>query len=226
MADEVIAESFVDSYNSVIGLLPESIQGFINFFLLVLVVVIYAVLVWKFYRTISKKNVIDLNLNQYNKFNHPLLVKSIAAVLYFFEYLIIMPLLIFVAFGIFTFLLIVLNDTQAQDTSQILIISAIVIAAIRMTSYYKEALSQDIAKMLPFTLLAVSILDPNSFIEAEFVQRIFVHLGQIPILFGKIQTYLFFIIVLEALLRLFDFLFELFGINDIPDKKLKEEEEK
>lgn len=221
MAEEVASSVFLDTYNSVLSLLPSSIQGFINFFILVLVIVIYSVFVWKFYKTISKKNVIDLNLNQYNTFDHPVMVKTIAGLLYFLEYLILMPMLIFLAFGIFTFLLIVLNDTTVQNTGQILLISAVVIAAIRMTSYYKEGLSQDIAKMLPFTLLAVSVLDPNSFIEGEFIQRIVTHFSQIPVLFSQVTSYLFFIILLEAILRIFDFGFELFGLSDESERRVR-----
>lgn len=213
----------IKSYNSFLLELPNWTQVFINFFLLVLLVVAYSVFVWKLYRFISKRNPLGLNLNQYNKFQHSFFSRLIAGLLYFAEYILILPFIILLSFGIFTFFLLIL--TQNPDISQVLIISAVVIAAIRITAYYKEALSQEISKMLPYTLLAVSVLNPYSFVEAQYLERIITHISQIPQLLGDIKLYLIFIFVLEVILLFFDFVFTLLGINE-PFFGNKEDEEK
>lgn len=206
-------------YNAIIDALPISVQKFVAFFIIALGIVVYSIFVWKFYRSIAKKNLIKLNLNKYNKSTHPLATKLIAGALYLAEYILILPLLIFLWFTIFTILLIFITEDLSINT--LLIISATVIAAIRMTSYYTEDLSKEIAKLIPFTLLATSLLTPKFF----SVTRVFSLFSEIPTLFGEIGIYLFFIIILEIVLRGFDFLFSLFDWDESILKKKKDEDD-
>lgn len=208
------------SYNLLISSLPSFMQNFINLFLIVALIFIYAIFIWKFYRFISTKNILGLNLNQYNKSSFPFLTKLIAGGFYFLEYIIILPFLIFFWFTIFSLFLIFL--TEDLSINAILILSAVIIASIRMTSYipeYGEALAKDLAKLLPFTLLAVSLLSPEFF---NF-ERILGNLVQIPEFFSQITGYLLFIITIEIILRFFDFIFSLFGVEEETEKTVKEE---
>ncbi len=210
-------------YQDFFASLPPFAGNFFNFLILVLLVVIYSIFIWKFYKFIAKKDILSLDLNKYNKSTHPFFAKVSAGFFYFIEYIIILPFLIFFWFAIFTLFLIFL--TQELEINTLLIISATIVAAIRMTSYYKEDLSKDVAKLLPFTLLAITILTPNFF----NVERIINHLNQLPNFFGNIAYYLLFIIILEIILRFFDFIFSLFGleeVHEIKEKIEKEEEQK
>ena len=54
------------------------------------VLVLYSVFVFYFYRYLAKKNLIELNLEQYNKYSHPGIIKFFAAIFYFIEYIIIL----------------------------------------------------------------------------------------------------------------------------------------
>jgi len=200
-------------YSVILSGLPVWVQNFMNLFILVLLVFVYALFIWKFYHLIAKRNILQLNLNKYNKSQHPGLAKLIAAMFYLLEYIIILPFLIFFWFAVFTLLLIIL--TESLDVGALLIVSATIIAAIRMTSYYNEDLSKDLAKMLPFTLLAVSILSLGFF----NVERIFTNFGQIPDFFGNIMYYLLFIVLLEIILRVFYFLFSIIGVHDEPEEE-------
>ena len=202
----------ISIYNEFISVLPPYLGQFINLLILVLMIVFYSIFVWKFYKFISKKNPVGLDLNQYNKFQHSFLSKLAHGALYFIEYILILPFLIFIIFTVFTFFLIIL--AQSQETSQILIISAAIITAIRMTAYYKENLSQEIAKMLPFTLLAITVLNPNNFSDTQYLERIFSHLSNISGFFSQIINYLVFIVIIESVLRFFDFIFSLFGLEE------------
>ncbi|MBT96877.1 hypothetical protein CMI49_02165 [Candidatus Pacearchaeota archaeon] len=206
-----LSTAFIDTYNSFISTLPPLAQKFINLFLIVLLIVIYSIFIWKFYRFIATKDIIRLNLNRYNRAEHPLLAKLFAGIFYLLEYILILPFLIFFWFSIFTIFLIFLTENLAIEN--LLIISAIIIASIRMVSYYNEDLSKDLAKLLPFTLLAISIINPKFF----DINRIFNNLSEITGFFNEIIIYLAFIIILEMILRFFDFIFSLFGLEDSPN---------
>ena len=210
---ETFTTTIIDTYNTFLNSLPEWAQSFMNLFLLIILVFIYAVFVWKFYRFIATKNIFGLDLNKYNKTDNPALTKILAGGFYFLEYLIILPFVVFFGFAIFTIFLIFL--TENLEVSALLTISAVVIAVIRVACYYKEELAKDLAKLLPFTLLAISLVNPNFF---DF-NRILGNIAQLPSFFNQILIYLAFIIILEIVLRLFDFIFSLFGLEKVPEVK-------
>ncbi|MFH1585292.1 MAG: hypothetical protein ABIB79_00810 [archaeon] len=204
------------AYAAFITTLDPWVVNFLGLFFLVILIVIYSVFIWKFYRFIAHKNIISLNLNKYNKYEHPLLTKLVAGVLYLIEYIIILPFLIFFWFGVFTLFLIFLTEGITVD--KILIISVGVIGAIRMTAYiprYGQDLAKDLAKLLPFTMLAIAITKPGFF----DVQRILGHFGVLPELFSQIIIYLLFIVLLEIVLRIFDFGFSLLGLEEPREKE-------
>ena len=207
-----VTDQIINAYNVIITALPDSIQTLIELFLWSLLIFVSALLIWKFYRSISKKNILGLNLNKYNKSEHPFFAKLIAGILYFLEYILILPFLIFIWFGAFTLFLVLLS--KSLDVPTILKIAIVVIAAIRMTAYYKEDLSKDLAKMLPFALLAILITNPNFFTN---FQSILQNIAKIPESFSQIGIYFIFIITLEIILRIFDFFISLFGFSEQAD---------
>jgi len=208
-----LSSFLIEVYTSFTSVLPEWAQVFINLFLLVMLVVVYSIFVWNLYRFISKRNPLGLNLNQYNQFEHSVISRFVKGGFYFIEYILILPFLIFFIFAIFTFLLILMSD--AQEVTHILMISAAVIASVRVTSYYNEDLSKEIAKFLPLTLLTLSMLNPYTFVEAQYIEKILSQISQLSSFLGSVQYYLLFIIVLEIFLLTFDFIFSLFDLEDI-----------
>jgi phosphotransferase system glucose/maltose/N-acetylglucosamine-specific IIC component len=105
-----------------------------------------------------------------------------------------------------------------MDIPTILMISTIIIILIRITAYYKESLSRELARILPFTILAFAIIQKGLF---NF-QEIFVRFTQLSSLFQNILWYIATIVLVEIILRVFDFIFSLFDLED----KIEEEEEK
>ena len=211
-------------YGTFVSTLPPTIQNFLNLFLFVLLIVIYSVFVWKLYRFIGTKNIFKFDLNKYNKTSHPFLTKIIAAGLYLLEYILIIPFIIFFWYAIFTFFLILFVE-EAVAINTILFISAVAIAAIRMSSYlpkYGENLAKELAKILPFTFLAVSVLNPTIF--TNIVGRISERFGEIAIFFGGIISYLIFIMLLEVILRFFEFIFNILEVEEVEPPKVEEEE--
>ncbi len=213
---KTIGDTLTLLYNSLIGLLPPFLQKFIAFFVIALVIVFYGFVVWKFYKSISKKDILGLDLNKYNKTKHPFVTKFIAGILYLVEYILVSPFIIFLWFSVLTILLIAITESIPAGT--IIIISGLMIAAIRIISYSNKNLAEDVAKIVPLTLLATSLLNPQFF----SVTRILGTFAEIPGLFGDLGIYLVFIIFLEIILRFFDFIFSIFQIGN---KVIKEEEE-
>ena len=206
-----LSAQLIDFYKSLVLTLPVWLMDFINLFLLVLLIVIYSIFIWKFYRFISTKNLIELNLSQYNRSEHPVFTKLIAGTLYFVEYIVILPFLIF--FWFITFAIFLIFLTEGFDVKAILIISATIIGAIRVICYipkYGENLARELAKLWPLTLLAIAVSKPG-FLSIE---RILNHFHEIPIALGDFTIFLLFIIILEILLRSFDFIFMIFGLNE------------
>ncbi len=216
---QTFTSSVVEAYTAFMNSLPEWTQAFVNLFLLIVLVFLYAIFVWKFYRFIATKNIFGLDLNKYNHSNNPVTTKLLTGGLYFLEYVIILPFAIFFWFAIFTLFLMFLTENLA--ISSLLTISAVIIAVIRISCYYKEDLARDLAKLFPFTLLAISLVNPNFF---NF-QRILSNISQIPEFFSHIIIYLIFIIVLEIILRIFDFIFSLFGLEEPKPQQQETEEE-
>lgn len=206
-------------YEIFVSTLPPIIQNFLSLFLLVLLIVIYAIFIWKLYRFIGTKNIFKFDLNKYNRTGNPFLTKIIAAGFYLLEYILLIPFIIFFWYAIFTFFLILFVE-EAVTISTILFISAIAIAAIRMCSYlpkYGENLAKELAKILPFTFLAVSVLNPEIF--TNIVGRLSERFSEISIFFGGIITYLIFIILLEIILRFFEFIFNILEVEEVEPPK-------
>lgn len=215
---ETISNGLIQGYNIIGSILPEWARGFLNLFLIVVLIFLYALFIWKLYKFIAKKNIFGFNLNKYNKSQHPFFIKLVAGSFYFIEYILISPFMIFFWFSIFAFFLILLTENLTLGT--VLITSAAVVAAIRISAYYNEDLSKELAKLIPFTLLAVSLLNPGFF----NVERVFTQLAKLPGFINNIIIYLIFIIGLEIILRFFDFIFSLLGVNEEVKEETNEEE--
>ena len=148
--------------NSLIGsTLQTSLMKSIG--LITLFIVTYSLFVFYFYRFLAKKNIINLNLTKYNQYEFGTVYRFFAIIFFILEYLIILPFITFFWFGILSILMLILS--KGIPITQILIISASLIGAIRITSFVSEDLSRDLAKMIPLALLALAITSANFNIE-------------------------------------------------------------
>ncbi len=214
----MVSKNILEGYQSVISSLPTWGQQIVNLFLLIVLIVIYCVFIWKFHKFISHKNIFELNLNQYNKTEHPVLFNFLKGALYFLEYVVILPFLIFFWFIVFTIFLILL--TESTDINNILIASATILGAIRMISYipkYGQTLAKEVTKLFPLTLLAIQV----SKLEILDFERIISQITQLPQLFNNITIYLLFIISLEIILRIIDLVLRAFGMEEIRKEKIE-----
>jgi len=79
-----------------------------------------------------------------------------------------------------------------------MLVSVALIGAIRVTAYYNEDLSKDLAKMMPFALLGVFLLDISYFNYKEAFEILL----QYPSAWRTALYYLCTIIGLEFILRI------------------------
>ncbi|MEK6845068.1 MAG: hypothetical protein AABX44_02310 [Nanoarchaeota archaeon] len=182
-------------------------QIFVNLLFPTIIVAIYVIFIWKLHLFVSTKNILRLNLNKYNRTTHPALVKIFAGFLYFLEYLIVLPILIFFWFLIFAILLLFI--ARGMKPESIILLAAITIAVIRVISYipkHGESASAEVAKVVPFTLLAIGLTEPLFFNPKEILSRV----SDIPQLFQGIIPYIFFIVTIELILRSLTFMISMF----------------
>ena len=154
--------------------------------------VIYTVFIFKFYKFISKKDMFRMGDRRRNS-----AAMKIAFVL---EYIFLYPVIAFSWFLVISILLSMLS--VILTIGDIFMISMSVLATVRITSYYNEDLSSDIAKLIPYALLGVFLLDIKVF-SPEIPFKILNKIGSAsPILL----YYFTFLVLVEFSLKVFSYL--------------------
>lgn len=80
---------------------------------------------------------------------------------YVVSYGVIFPTLAYVWFCVLVVLLGFMYNTKTPD--ELLFISAAILSAVRVTSYHSPGLAQDIAKILPFGMLSIFLINLGDF---------------------------------------------------------------
>jgi hypothetical protein len=162
----------------------------------VLGMAIYSVFIFNFYRFLGRKDIFELNLDKYQNSRFEFFRVMLHVIFYIIKYLVVFPFVAFAWFVILTVLLAFL--AKDKPVGSILLVAMAVLSAIRITAYYNEDLSKDLAKMLPFALLGIFIVDVSYFSPFESVEA----LEQATTLWENIAYYLIFVIGLELVLRI------------------------
>ena len=106
------------------------------------------------------------------------------------------PIIIFFWFAVLAIFLGFLG--KDQSTESILLVSIALVSAVRITAYFTEDLSRDLAKMLPFALLGVFLVD-RSYFKLDVSLDLLRHVPD----FWQLLVYsLLFIVALEVILRI------------------------
>ena len=159
-------------------------------------VAIYAILIFNLYRFMSRRDIFNLDFSRYEESRHLLLRKSVHVSIYVCKYLLIFPLFAFFWFGVLVVMVAFLSRTK--EVEDLLLIAMAVLMSVRVTSYYTEDLSRDIAKMLPFALLGIFLIDLRYFdfsTSAELLNRVGTE-------WKSIFYYWVFVVLLEFVLRI------------------------
>ena len=87
---------------------------------------------------------------------------------------------------------------QQKKISVVLSTSFAIILAIRITAYYTEDLSRDLAKMLPFALLGIFLVSPSFFVYQDVIDKI----KSMPEFVNTALQFIIFLIIVEWILRI------------------------
>ncbi|MBW2992725.1 hypothetical protein KY345_05920 [Candidatus Woesearchaeota archaeon] len=168
---------------------------------------VYAIIIWKFYRFLARRDIIKFQAEKYSEEGRPTFKGFFGFMAYVINYIILVPISSFIWFAVLsTFLLFMAKE---QPINQILLISMSIIAATRITAYYHEDLSKDLAKILPFALLGIFVVNPTFFSLDLVVERF----KELPTFFTSILTYIVFAVALEFILKILHIIGLLFGIG-------------
>ena len=157
---------------------------------------VFAIFVFKFYRFVAARDVFELNLGRPEGLSFRWMRSLLHLVLYVVKYLALFPVFAFFWFAVLTVILTFLS--KEQTFSETLLIALVTVSAIRVTSYYKEDLARDLAKILPFAVLSVILINASFSSVSDSLDR----LRMAGDYSETILYYLVFLIALELVLRL------------------------
>ena len=156
---------------------------------------IYAVFVFNFYRFVALRDMFAFDVYRFDDSRYRAIRSFFHVVGYILKYLIVFPLFAFFWFAVLTLMLTFLS--QGRDFGDTLLIALATVSAIRFSAYYNEDLARDLAKILPFALLALFLIDVSffNFVDSlEMLDEVTQHLE-------AVVYYLLFLISLELVLR-------------------------
>lgn len=125
---------------------------------------IYAVFVFTFYRFVAARDMFGLDLSKYEQSRYKWVRSVLHVVMYVAKYILLFPFFAFFWFAVITAILAFL--AKDQSFSQVLLMGLATVGTIRVAAYVKEDLSRDLAKMLPFAVLGIFLVN-TSFFQIE-----------------------------------------------------------
>ena len=168
------------SFDKILG---GDFSGVISLFYLAILIAIYSVIIYNFYRYIARRDCFKPSKRKHSK------------VVGFLKYFFLFPFIAITFFLGFSMMLLFLAKDISLDI--VLSTSFAIVIAIRITSYYTEDLSKDVAKMLPFALLGIFLVSPSYFLMEDITNKI----NSLPELINVATRYILFIIIVEWILR-------------------------
>jgi len=153
-------------------------------FSIIIMIAIYSIVIYHFYRYIARRDVFKKSESKHSK------------AIGFLKYFLLFPFVAMLFFIGFSLIFIFLTDSY--EILDVLYVAFAIIVAIRITSYYTEDLSKDVAKMLPFAILGIFLIDSSYFSMETVSERI----NQLPENINAIIQFLILIILVEWILRI------------------------
>lgn len=166
-------------------ILNGNFNAFEALFYLIIMLAIYSIVIYHFYKYIAKRDCFKPSIYEHSK------------IIALCKYCFLFPFVAILFFLGFSLILISLTKTESYDISNVLSLSFAIILTIRITAYYTEDLSKDVAKMLPFAILGVFLVDSTYFSFDALIERI----SLLPENVNLIIQFLIMIIIVEWILR-------------------------
>ena len=170
-------------------ILSGNLEVFTALFYLIIMIAIYSIVIYHFYRYVARRDCFKPSDKNYSK------------LICFCKYLFLFPFVAIIFFLGFSLILISLSKDVEANTgyaiAQVLSLSFSLVIAIRITSYYTEDLSRDVAKMLPFAILGVFLVDSTYFSLDGVIER----LSNLPEYVNLMAQFIIMIVLVEWILR-------------------------
>lgn len=180
-----------DFFDNPIGEIFGSDGDGIVFLLFIIGIAIYALFIWYFYRSISKRDMLPKIFYKLSKDDNPSIVRRVS---YVILYAVLFPIIIFVWFVVLAFFVYLIAEGMPMTIA--IFVSMSVIAVVRILSYYREDAAKEVAKMIPYAILAFLLTtvavyqNPNFFTEKE--------LGSTPLIFQeKLEAIVFAVVIVS-----------------------------
>ena len=178
----------------------EVVAAWVELLPYVLGIVVYLVFIFEFYRFVARRDVFELRLRRYARGRLgrgiTAVENALRVVLYLLEHVVVYPILITAWYLVFVVLLAFLARRLGIET--LLLVAMAVVAAVRVTAYYSEDLSRDLAKMLPLALLGVVILEGASSVVVDESLGLVASIG---VHWRQVLAYVLLLVPLELVLR-------------------------
>ncbi len=162
--------------------------------------VIYGFFIFSFYKHVSRRLLFKLEMPSFKGAKHPFVWSLWLHFLYVLKYVFVSPFLFFLWATCISFILLIFNGSNTIPVETTLLIAMALLAAIRVTAYFNEELSGELAKTLPLSMLAVFLLDMTAVSLATFIDK----LQLVPALGPQLAFYFACVVILEFVLRMID----------------------
>ena len=167
---------------------------FLTLFVATLLLFLLMFTTWWVYKKLSSRNIFVLFTKTASK-SHPTGWDQFT---YIMKYFLLFPVLIFFGFLIFVFSLFVLSKPATPEAQAWIIFVAItIVSTIRISAYVQESLAEDLAKLVPLSMLVLLLSNPTltsiGFTWGQVVAFI--------LLIPSFLKYLLFTIIMEGALR-------------------------
>ena len=159
-------------------------------------IVIYSAFVFKFYRFLAKKDLIDADFSQYSDGFTGFMKRLIDGLLLIVQNILFAPFLI--SFWVLILAVILTLLSGGDDLYWNVLVATSVVGSVRVISYFSEDLARDVAKMLPFAVLGVFLVDSGSF-NWNAVSILWGQLDEFAISFASSMV---LVVLLETALRI------------------------
>ena len=179
-------------------------------------IVIYSTFVFKFYRFLASKDLIDVDFSQYSEGFSGFLKRLVNGILVIIQYILFTPFLI--SFWTLILAIILTLLSGGDDLYWNVLVATSMVGSVRVLSYFSEDLSRDVAKMLPFAVLGVFLVDSGAF-NWDAVSTFWSQLDEFAVSFGSSMI---LVALLETTLRILDTLREIFFPPDTSVESMNE----
>jgi len=203
----------VPPMNNSAVILPTNLESFTDqvlpVFAAIVGIVVYSTFVFKFYRFLATRDLIDVDFTQYSDGFTGFLKRLVNGILLIIQNILFAPFLI--SFWVLILAVILTLLSGGGDLYWNVLVATSIVGSVRVISYFSEDLSRDVAKMLPFAVLGVFLVDAGSF-NWDAVSTLW---GQLDVFAISFASSMVLVVLLETILRILSTLKQIIWPHEI-----------